>query len=153
MIEDMIESADEELKRADHLINVSIKISKTGDVIKNAIDRLVSTYEVSFTEILEFLEEKRLIKEIPKSIRQRVKMVKDKIEKGQFNKFIRHYNTMKKVSMADCKSIGEFRKGLTLITKGKREIHVDIPKLQEWYRETKVARKYMVDWTKEKWQE
>ncbi len=153
MIEDMIESADEELKRADHLITVSLKISRTCDVMKNAIDRLVTTYEASFEEVLEFMEEKRMIKEIPKSPKQKIKLVKDKIGRGQFNKFIRHYNTMKKVSIADCKSIGEFRKGLTLITKAKIEIHVDTPKLLEWFKETKQARKFMVDWIKEKWQE
>ena len=118
--------------------------------MKNAIERLVSTYEMSFDEILEYLEAKREIKEIPKSPKQKVKLLKDKIAKAQFNKFIRHYNIMKKVSIAECKSIGEFRKGLTLITKATKEIWVDMPKLQEWHHETKAARKFMVDWMKER---
>ena len=52
----MIEDADSsrgQMLRADHLFHVTLKYTRTADVIKNTIKRLVTSLEYAITEILE----------------------------------------------------------------------------------------------------
>src|SRR3989338_5492158 len=45
--------AKSELKRAEHLVYVSLKYTRTVDVIKSIIDRLVSCYDILISSLLE----------------------------------------------------------------------------------------------------
>ena len=57
--------ARQELKRADHLLYVTLKYTKTTDVIKNAIRRLINACDYAIIDILERLKEKKKIDEVP----------------------------------------------------------------------------------------
>ena len=46
-----LEEAFEELKRVDHLIYVSLKYTRTTDVLKNVIDRMITTAECMMNAI------------------------------------------------------------------------------------------------------
>ena len=52
MIESL-EDAKEELKRVDHLIYVSLKYTRTVDVLRNVIERLVTASEFMITAMLK----------------------------------------------------------------------------------------------------
>ena len=55
MYEDSEFNADDELKRADHMIYVTLKYTRTADVIQNIIKRLTNAYEFSILETLNKL--------------------------------------------------------------------------------------------------
>ncbi len=55
MIEDLEDSALQELKRADHLIYVTLKYTRTVDVIKNTIKRL----KIKITKRLRKIKERK----------------------------------------------------------------------------------------------
>ena len=49
----MIPEAKEELKRADHLLYVTLKYTRTADVIKNTIHRLLNAIDYAIIFSLE----------------------------------------------------------------------------------------------------
>ena len=57
--------AREELKRADHLLYVTLKYTKNIDVIKNAIRRLVNSCDYTILDVMEYLKSRKKIKEYP----------------------------------------------------------------------------------------
>ena len=70
------DNALEELKRADHLIYVSLKYTRTTDVIRSTIKRLISAYNYAILDLLEYSKNKNLIKKIPIPNEEKIKLDK-----------------------------------------------------------------------------
>ena len=90
----------EELKRADHLIYVSLKYTRTGDVILSVITRLMSALEVCMDELLKWLEAKKKLKQIDysKPYRIKVEWLKDKFKKDKsINNMLDFYISMLRI--------------------------------------------------------
>src|SRR3989344_9025409 len=90
------EEAKEELKRVDHIIYVSLKYTRTVDIIRNALQRMVSACDLIIEGILWYRQEKKDIPDIPKSVKERVVLVK-KLYKGdkQLEKYITFYLSLR----------------------------------------------------------
>ncbi|MFH1317204.1 MAG: hypothetical protein ABII01_06810 [Candidatus Woesearchaeota archaeon] len=71
-----LQEAFSELKRADHLIFVSLKYTRTVDVIKSIIERLINCLDFSIIALLESYKEKKKITDIPSSPVARAKKIK-----------------------------------------------------------------------------
>ena len=50
---EQLHKAKEELKRVDHLIYVSLKYTRTVDVIRNVVDRLISSFDFVLDSLLQ----------------------------------------------------------------------------------------------------
>lgn len=75
----MLESlndAKEELKRVDHLIYVSLKYTRTVDVLKNALNRMIDAYDLMFEALLRQAMEQEKIPEIPTTPIERGNLIK-----------------------------------------------------------------------------
>jgi hypothetical protein len=146
MIEDLPEKALDEIKRADHLVYVTLKYTRTADVIKNTIKRLINTFNYVILEALEFAKENKKIKEIPVSSQDRVNLLK-KIYKDDITSYLKLYTLLKSIDQADYKGREEYRKHVTLIaTLGKKTIEVDIPVLVEYFKKTKEFANLINSW-------
>ena len=75
MIEKLNEAL-EELKRVDHLIYVSLKYTRTVDVIVNIISRMVDGYVLIVDALLEQALEKGTIEHLPASAVERAELVR-----------------------------------------------------------------------------
>ena len=126
----------EELKRADHLIYVTLKYTKTGDVFISIIKRFISALDFA---ILESLEKSKIIKEIPPSPIKRCQTLKE-IYKEEANDLISFYLLLKKIVKSEYEVKEQYRKNITLITPYKR---VDIDTLKEFYRTTQNYTKFL----------
>lgn len=62
---DSLDEAREELKRVDHLIYVSLKYTRTVDVLLNAVNRMIDAYTNMFDAILKNAKENKQINEVP----------------------------------------------------------------------------------------
>ena len=89
-----LNNAKEEIKRADHLMFVSLKYTRTVDVIKSLIDRLISTIDNCMLAINEHLKDKKKISIIPRSPGSRVEIIKDNIKNDTLNEYIDIYTLM-----------------------------------------------------------
>ncbi len=140
MIEEESINAREELKRADHLIYVSLKYTRTVDVIVSVIARLISAQRMTIDEVLEFLEKKKKIKKVDfsKPYKIKVDLVRDKMKKDDtVIKFLDFYDYLVKIMKADHIKKEEFRKNVRLIAEDKSgnifdEVGIEV--LKQYYR-------------------
>ena len=63
-----LEEARNEIKRAEHLMFVSLKYTRTVDVIRSLLERLVSALEACINSALEAAKERGTIDEIPNNL-------------------------------------------------------------------------------------
>ncbi|MFA4886703.1 MAG: hypothetical protein WC595_00680 [Candidatus Nanoarchaeia archaeon] len=142
LIGERIESPEEELKRADHLVFVSLKYTRTCDVMKNAIKRMIAAFELAFHEHLELQREKKKIEEVPASAKERAILTKDLLGPTA-RKYFGLYNHLKKIDKADFQAFEEFRKNVTLKTKTSPPISVKMPDLVHYLELTKEFLTYL----------
>ena len=136
MIEDLEENAREELKRADHLLYVTLKYTRTADVIKNTVKRLISALDFSIQEALEILKSKKKIKEVPRTALLRAELLDGK--RKEFRDAMDFYFMLRKIDAADYTGKEEFRKGVAMISEisSKEKIIVDIATLKKYFERT-----------------
>ncbi len=136
MLEERVESPEEEIKRADHLVYVSLKYTRTCDVMKNAIARMIAAFELAFDEFLLEKKEKKELEEIPASVKEKMTAVKDLLGPPA-RKYFTLYNLLKKIDKAEYTAHEEFRKNVTLKTKGSVSIEVKMPDLYHYLEVTR----------------
>lgn len=136
MYEDNLISPEEELKRADHLVYVSLKYTRTCDIMKNAIKRMIDAFELAMKEYLEYLRKSKKINSVSGSVKERSIDVKDLLG-NPGKKYLGLYNLLKKIDKAEYTAIEEFRKNVTLKTKTPKPIDVKVDDLYNYLEITK----------------
>jgi hypothetical protein len=119
---------------ADHLLYVSLKYTKTCDVIMNLLLRWKKMIETSIEKSLEHAKKKKKISVIPTNPVGQIKEIREIFKKDkEFLEVIDLYEMFRKVKELRTERIGEFRKNVTLkIFYQGKEINVDLEKLKEY---------------------
>ena len=130
----MLEKIIKEKISADHLLYVSLKYTKTCDVILNLIKRWTIMLDDCVYGILEQLKKKKKIKAIPVAPRQKTELIKKNLKNNkEVMDAMEIYELFKRID--DSKTIreGEFRKDvrLKIIDQGK-EVIINLDKLKEY---------------------
>ena len=132
--------AVQELKRVDHLFWVSLKYTRTVDVIKNVIERLINCIGFGLEAVLKYAKDKKLIATIPINAGLRCDLLKKTFpDNNELIDYINFYLRLRKLSKAEYTKKEEFRRHVTMIaTIDKGEIvNVDIDILKEHYEKTR----------------
>ncbi len=139
----MIESfsdANEELKRVDHMIFVSLKYTRTMDVIVNIIRRMINCTDSLISLYLKYAEENNMLDEkIPKNKALKAELLKNTF--SQDKKIIEmtdFYMWLRKILRAKHDKVKEFKRHVALVTQIKHnnqieEIQIGIDQLEELY--------------------
>ncbi|MGD9276774.1 MAG: hypothetical protein PVJ67_06405 [Candidatus Pacearchaeota archaeon] len=119
---------------ADHLLYVSLKYTKTCDVIVNLLLRWSRMIETSINEILKEAKRKKKISEVSGNPIGRIEQVKKVMKKDKnFLEVIELHNMFKRINDLRKERIGEFRKNVNLkVFFQGREIDVNLEKLKEY---------------------
>jgi len=139
-MKESFEYAVEELKRVDHLFWVSLKYTRTVDVIKNVIERLINCIGFGLESLLKYAKDKKLVTTIPTNAGLRCNLLKKTFpDNTELIDYINFYLRLRKLSKAEYTKKEEFRRHVTMIaTIDKGEIvNVDIDTLKEDYEKTK----------------
>ena len=139
-MKESFDNAVQELKRVDHLFWVSLKYTRTVDVIKHVIERLISCIGFGLEALLKYAKEKKLITGIPANAGLRCDLLKKTFpDNPELIDYINFYLRLRKLSKAEYAKREEFRRHVTMIaTIDKGEIvEVDIDILKEYYEKTK----------------
>ncbi len=115
MIESL-ENAIEELKRVDHLVYVSLKYTRTVDVIKSAIDRMIAFLDFIIEGFLLQAKENKVIDKVPQMPILRAELLK-KIypnERDILNAVTLYLN-LRKLTKARYDKREEYRRHVTMI--------------------------------------
>jgi len=135
MIKD-IESAEGQLLRADHLFHVTLKYTRTVDVIRNIISRLLSSLDFAIEDAL-----KNNKQEIPKLNKLKNIALKKLFPRNkQIKEILEFYELLKKIYAAKYTVKEEYRKHVTLITDF---LKVDVELLKEYFERTKEYIQYL----------
>jgi hypothetical protein len=117
---------------ADHLLYVSLKYTKTCDVILNLLIRWRKMIETSIEKILKHAKKKKKVSIIPTNPLGQIDSVKKLFKKDKnFLEVIEFYEMLRKIEDLRKERIGEFRKNVTLkvFYQGK-EINVNLEQLK-----------------------
>ena len=117
---------------ADHLLYVSLKYTKTCDVILNLLLRWRKMIETSIDAILKQAKKKKKISSIPTNPVGKIETIKILFKKDKdFIKVIEFYEMLRKVEELRKERIGEFRKNVTLkIFYQGKEININLEQLK-----------------------
>ena len=133
-----IEKTNDEIKRLDHLILVSLKYTRTGDMLKEVVENLIETYEWIILILLEYLVDTKNIEEKPISVKKRCSTIKENIKLEGIGEHIDLYLRMRKLLKTDYQRINEYRRHVTM--KGiveDKEMVINIDLVTEYYEEIK----------------
>jgi hypothetical protein len=138
----MIESlyrAREELKRADHLIYVSLKYTRTVDVIKSIVERFINCFEFGINSLLVEAKEKKKIHAVPSTPKQRCDLLIELFPNDEkISDFISFYKLLRKISMAEFTKAQEYRRHVTMTAiVDDSYIDVNIDLIHEYNEKTK----------------
>jgi len=114
----MIEEIIKDKTSADHLLYVSLKYTKTGDVILNLLSRWKNLMELSFDFMINKQIEAGKIPECPISPKQRIEFLRKYFKKEQaIQEIVPMYIFFKRIPDLPKTREGEFRKNVALKVK------------------------------------
>ena len=119
---------------ADHLLYVSLKYTKTCDVIVNLLRRWSRMIETAIDQILKHAKKKKKIKTISTNPLGKIEDVRKIFKKDKdFLKVMDMYEMFRKIDDLRKERIGEFRKNVNLKVSYKgKEINVNLEQLKEY---------------------
>ncbi|MBW2967757.1 hypothetical protein KY362_04680 [Candidatus Woesearchaeota archaeon] len=138
-MDEHLEDAKEELKRADHLIFVSLKYTRTCDVIKHIVERLINCMDFIFTAVLEHSKEQGKIEDFPTAPIPKAKKIKEMFADDEFlPEFADLFVRFRKISKAEFERSCEFRRHVTMTVVVEDEvIKLDIDNITDYFKRTK----------------
>ncbi|MBS3066317.1 hypothetical protein J4205_00700 [Candidatus Pacearchaeota archaeon] len=119
---------------ADHLLYVSLKYTKTSEVIVNLILRWTTMMDYSFERMLQHAKKKKMIKLIPNSPKPKIDLLKEIFKnKKEVMDTIELYDMFRRIDELKKESEGEFRKNVALKVYYRGDIiKVNLDKLKEY---------------------
>lgn len=139
-MEEALENAIQELKRVDHLFWVSLKYTRTVDVIRNTVQRLVNVFDFGLDAVLKQAKENKLIGEVPKNPGLKCDLLKKTFsEDKKLLSYVELYLKFRKIlHYTEYTKREEYRRHVTMTVRvNGEEIDVDIDLLKEYYETSK----------------
>jgi len=134
MSEEALEKIIKEKISADHLLYVSMKYTKTCDVIINLLKRWKIMIDYAFDGLLDKAKKKKLVKQLPNAPKLRIDTI-NKIFKNnkEVMDVLELYDIFRLIDNLSKTKEGEFRKGVCLrILYRQREVAVNLEKLKDY---------------------
>ena len=130
----MISEILKEKTSADHLLYVSLKYTKTCDVILNLIARWQSMIEISFDALLEKSVKEKKAPHLPENPKQKIEFMRKFFKKSDaIQETIPLYIFFRRIPELSKTREGEFRKNVNLkIIEANRITEINMDKLKEY---------------------
>jgi len=144
-MKEALDNAREELKRVDHLFYVSLKYTRTADMIRHMIDRMISTFSFGIESLLKYAKENKKIDEIPSNPGLRSHLVVKTFQDQELHDYVSLYTKLRKIIRAKYSKREEFRRHVTMtcIIDNNQVVEVNIDVLREYYEITRAFIKYI----------
>jgi len=122
------DNAINELKRVDHLIYVTLKYTRTVDVIRSVIGKLIETFNHKTEDMFTQLLDNKKVSSIPSVPLVRMKDLENHYKKDkQVKDIVDFYVLLKRIYNAEYRAKEEYRKNVTLVTRDK-EVNIELLK-------------------------
>jgi hypothetical protein len=134
-----LELAHEELKRTDHLIYVSLKYTRTVDVLQTILNRLIKCFEFSLKALIKKLVELGEIDIAPNNVLSSLSLIKEKYPNPDFISMINFFMIMRRIVKEEPVKSNEFRRGVRMSCVINKIVYeVDIDTAEEYFKTTEV---------------
>ncbi len=140
MVQESLQLASQELKRADHSIAVSLKYTRTVDVIKSIIERLINTISCCMDVLLKHAKAQKKIAEVPSLPRLKVDAIRSLFGSDQMIKeFCEFYLLLRRIDKAKFDRAQEYRRHVTMTAHldGGEKIEITIDIISDYFEKTK----------------
>jgi hypothetical protein len=135
---EQLQNAKEELKRVDHLIYVSLKYTRTVDVLRNVIGRLINAFDFVADSLLARAEEDGKISVMPTAPKMKCEKILEIYKDDIIKDFIKLYLLLRRIHAAEYARENEYRRHVTMVSRtDSEEIRIDIDKVTEYYKQGK----------------
>jgi len=144
-MEELLHNAKEELKRVDHLIYVSLKYTRTVDVLMNVIKRLINSFDFISESLLKKAFDEKKIKIIPIAPKLKAEELEKLYQEDrEIVDAIRLYMLLRRISITEYDKINEYRRHVAMVVNiDKEEILVSIDLVTEYYKQAKKLIEYI----------
>lgn len=134
IMNEYLHDAMEELKRVDHQIYVSLKYTRTVDVLINVMHRMIDAYEYMFNGLLQHSKESERITSIPITPKEKTSLLKQTYPEAVIHENIDLYLLLRKLVKTAYDRENEYRRHVVMITyiDGQQEI-INIDIITQYY--------------------
>jgi len=127
-----MENAMEELKRIDHLIYVTLKYTRTVDVLISVVERMVNSYEFAIEALVKKGIEEGTIPEMPTNPIAMAQITKTTYDASIITKNLEKYLLFRRLKRFEYEKSNEFRRHVTMkVLMEDKEIIVNIDTITE----------------------
>lgn len=133
----LILDAKQELKRVDHLIFVTLKYTRTVDVLRSILKRLVASYDFLIEGMIKTLNDEEKIATVPLVPSMRVKVLQDAVTNETMTEILNFYKYLRKLLNAKYTSHQEYRRHVNMETEleeGTFKVFIDT--VEDYYHKT-----------------
>ena len=114
-MEESLHNAIEELKRIEHLVFVSLKYTRTADVLKSILQRMINAFSFGFNALLIYAKEQKLITDYPENKALRCNLLKEIYpNEKRLHEYIDYYLKLRKIVRAEYTQREEYRRHVTM---------------------------------------
>ena len=142
---DYLMEARDELKRLEHIIYVSLKYTRTVDVIRNVVDRLISSFDFVLDSLLQDQIDAEKLEIIPQAPKLKCELIekfysKDKVILAAVDEYL----LLRLILRVEYESENEYRRhvGMIMTIEGK-ELKVNIDQVSIYYQRAKELIEYL----------
>ncbi len=134
----------EEIKRIDHLVYVSLKYTRTVDVVKNIIIRLINCFGFGLDALLEYAKEKKMIESIPASPIGKCEKIKKIFDDEKIHEYVDFYLYLRRLDKSSYQRHLEYRRHVAMVVVIDDEIvHIGIDAMHSYYDKSKEFLEYI----------
>ena len=134
-MKEALDNAKQELKRVDHLFYVSLKYTRTADMMWHMIERLINAFSFGVESLLKHAKEEKKIVEIPANPVMRCKLLLKNFTDEELTNYIDLYSKLRKIIKADYSKREEYRRHVTMtsVMENGEIVEVNIDVLKDYY--------------------
>jgi len=143
--QESLDNSKNELKRVDHLIFVSLKYTRTVDVIRSIIERMLNAFEFITNALLEKKRVRKKKLQIPPQIMLRCELANKEYNDEKIKENLDFYLELRDILKAKFTRREEYRRYVTMISELSpgNTVEVDIDKINEYYQKIKEFLEYV----------
>ncbi len=144
--DESLQLAVQELKRADHSIAVSLKYTRTVDVIKSIIERLINTIGLLLDALVAHAKAQKKIAEVSVLPRVKVEQIRKLYESDRtIIDFCEFYLLLRRIDKAKFDRAQEYRRHVTMTAHldGGESIEITIDIISDYFERTKEFLNYV----------
>ena len=137
-MKEALDKAKEELKRADHLIYVSLKYTRTCDVLKSVVERLINAIDFMIESMLKKAREEKNVSDIPSQPRAKCLLLADKTGHPELKEMCNFYLLLRNIDQSKFTREREYRRHVAMIVQVEgKKLEVDIDAVNDYYKKAK----------------